>query len=209
MILINLLPEEYIARKVDFRIPLRGIAIALFLVLFVLWLCVVGHRAGLNKEYASLEAELRVLTPRLGSAEHLIHEVNEEILPKRAFLNRFEKPEAHWAHVLNLISDAIPKGIWLTSLRLSDSPDFHMRTEGLAKSDRTRSAIGSVSDFATQVKKGLEELVSEGQRPADSGQGQLRESGRGSSAFNVETFTQQLERDQVKLTQFMLDFHRK
>ncbi len=193
MILINLLPEEYIEKKLTIPIPLKEIGLGILAFLGVLLIFVIVHTQGLQRDASTLDTELKAMAPDLAQSEQLIREMNQELIPKKNFIDQFQKPEAHWDQILNFISDSLPDGVWLTSLMLSDSPLLNIQIEGLAKPYKSRSPIGLVGDFITEAKKRLEEFAGDTK----------------GSVFDIQTFTQQKDMEPVKLTQFVVRFQKK
>lgn len=201
MILVNLLPEEYLETKISFRIPFQRIYLALSVLLLILWGFVLIRSGQFKKSLSHIETELKSLYPNVAQAEQVTQEMNQDIIPKKTFLDSLERPEVQWDHVMNLISDALPDGVWLSSLTLTEIPDFSIRMEGFAEAHKEKSAISLVGDFVTQLKKKLEDLVAPTQ--------QVPQGGPTPPTLRAETFTQQKETGPTKLTQFIVEWRKK
>ena len=195
MILINLVPEEYMERKITIPIPLREIAVLLFAVLFVFWILLMLRLGHVKSKYRALETEQKALVKDVADADKLIQEMNQVIVPKKTFLEKLEMPEAQWDQILNLISDSLPDGLWLTALNLNDQQGLLIRADGLVKPQKRRSPISSIGDFISETKKKLEFLLGQGNSSAPT--------------LKTDTFTQQKDFDTAKLTQFVVEFRKK
>jgi Tfp pilus assembly protein PilN len=193
MIGINLLPEEYRERRFTLPIPLRGIAWVVGGVLAVIWLLSFAAQSGTAKTLAGLKRESAELAPRVKEAEALIAEMNQTILPKKAFLDKFHSMESQWDRILNVLSDSLPENLWLASLHLARDPVFSLQIEGLARQDLDGSAVESIGTFITRSKVELEKLLAP-------------QPGQASPKLATEMFTQQEEIKGVKVTKFMVGF---
>ncbi|MBI4550591.1 MAG: PilN domain-containing protein [Candidatus Omnitrophica bacterium] len=189
MILINLLPEEFVEKKVVLPLPLKEIGIGLNVLLLVIWGLAGLREGGVRKELGRVETELSGMAADLAAAEQVAKQLNENLLPKKNFLDSLKKPESQWDRVMNLISDALPDGMWLSSLTLSESPQVTVRLEGMAKSLKDRSSVSMIGDFVAGLKGKLEELSS--------------------VHFGQETFTQEKELELERITQFVVEFQKK
>ncbi|GEM_PF-1707747 len=213
MILVNLLPEEYCENKPTLPFPLKKISIGLFVVLGMIWVIVGIDYYRLAKNLAGVETELRALSSDLAQSEEIMREMTQDLIPKKTFLEAFEKPEVQWDRIMNLISEVLPEGIWLSSLTMTNFPELIFRMEGFAQPYKNRSAISLVGDFVTQTKKRLGELAFQthnlstgyGPQVPVSGQDGLQSRPQ----FFADMFTQQKDRESEKFTQFVVEFRRK
>jgi hypothetical protein len=198
---INLLPDEYTGKKAPILLPLREFLIGFLVLVFLLGVWSFFRQQGLKKQLAAIETEAKALSPEISLADEVIRQMKEEILPKKAFLDTIDQPDERWDYVMNLISDQILDGLWLTTLRCEKSPDFLIRIEGFSQLQRGRSSVSLVADFITQLKKHMEEgMTGSGTQPTPTS---------GGSRFRMETFTQQRDVGSDKMTHFMVEFRKK
>ncbi len=197
MIRINLLPEEYIEKKTNFPVPFKEISVILLVVMAFLWGFIFYHARNLSRNLTGVEAELNALTPELNQADKFLKEMNQQFLPKKAFLDKITNPDLEWDRVMDNISTALPRGVWLTALTFSEFPELVVRLEGLAEPYNNRSSVSLIGDFATQTKKELEDFAAQ-KAPVTA-----------ASFFHAETFTQQRDSETRKLTGFIVEFRKK
>ncbi|HNV86080.1 MAG TPA: hypothetical protein PKL97_03825 [Candidatus Omnitrophota bacterium] len=195
MIRVNLLPAELRKKKLAVPPPFKLAGWVLLGLLLAVWGLNLYSEAGLSTEIGNLKLERQGMTEDLSNADKLIAEMNQDIVPKKTFLERFEMPECQWDQILNLLSDALPDNLWLSALRLDDSDRIWLRAEGFAKPEKDRAEMQSIGEFIVAVKRKLEMFI-----------GQLGTPKR--SLFNVETSTEQKQWDQVPVTQFVIEFRR-
>lgn len=199
MIRINLLPEEFIEKKNTLPIPFKEISLILTVLTALLWALFFYQSRNLGRELTGLQTELNALSPEMTRAEQLLQEMNLELLPKKKFMDKITAPELEWDRVMDSLSRAIPRGVWLTALTFSEFPDLVIRLEGLAKPYENRSSVSLVGDFVTQTQKEFEALA------AQKGSSQKVAS----SIFRAETFTQQKDSEDGKVTEFIVEFRKK
>jgi len=195
MICVNLLPPEFRKKKVTVPSSVKAGGWILLGVLLLIWGWNLYLVTGLSAEIRNLKAERQGISEDLVNADKLIAEMNQDVVPKKTFLERFEMPECQWDQILNLLSDVLPENLWLSALRLDDSDRIWLRAEGFAKPEQDRSEMQSIGEFIVAVKRKLEMFI-----------GQLGTPQR--SLFNVETSTEQKQWDQVPVTQFVIEFRR-
>jgi hypothetical protein len=199
MILINLLPEEFVEKKTALSIPLKEIGIGVNVLLLIVWGAVSLRQGGIGRELTRVETELSGMAADLAAADRVAKQINDTLLPKKNFLDSLRRPEAQWDRVMNLISDALPDGMWLSSLTLTESPRVSIRIEGMAKSLKDRSSISTIGDFVAGLKVKFEAL-SAGGAPGAASTG---------AHFREETFTQEKDLDQGRVTQFVVEFEKR
>ncbi len=197
MILINLLPEEYIEKKASFPVPFKEISVILLVVMVFLWGFIFYHARNLSRTLTGVETELNALTPELNQADKFLKEMNQQFLPKKAFLDKITNPDLEWDRVMDNISTALPRGVWLTALTFSEFPELVVRLEGLAQPYNNRSSVSLIGDFTTQTKKELEDFTAQ------------KASVKTASFFRAETFTQRRDSETRKLTEFIVEFRKK
>ena len=150
MISVNLLPEAY--RKAGsssfqqfHRSPL---AIGLVGLLVGLGLLLVALRGVGQLRLAHLTARVNTLA----SKHQALAEVKVALAALREqhqTLQYLDRQRSHWAACLNVLSDAIPAGMWLTELTLE--PQSKLILEGMAMSQGGQG-VASVTRFVQELK---------------------------------------------------------
>lgn len=193
MILINLLPQEQRKKKIVIPKPVKRTAWGLLAAVFVLWAVSAVQMIAMSGKLSQLKAERKAITGDLANAEKVIAEMNQTIGPKKSFLDRFDAPEAQWDQILNLLSDVIPDGLWLNSIRLDDNDRVWLRIEGYAKPEKQKAEMQAVGEFVVAAKKQIEVFI--GQLSPDQSQQMV-----------VQTSTEQREIEKVPVIQFVIEF---
>lgn len=214
MILINLLPEEFIERKIQLLIPLKEVAVGLLTVLAIGWGFFSIRYQHLKKQLTSVEVELTAINPDLLRANNLIQEMSQEIMPRKLFLDRLARPEGQWDRILNIVSDVLPEGMWLSSLSMTEVAEMTMRIEGYATPTSAQSAISLVGEFVSRAKKGLDDFLAAVARASATARdlaGSIPPVGAAGApgGFRADTFTQQQETQSGAITQFIVEFRRR
>ena len=197
MIRINLLPEQYIEKKVNFPVPLKALSVLLLIVMALFWGLIFYLSRNISREIEGVSTELNALAPEMTMADKYLLEMNQQILPKKMFLDQIASPDLEWDRTLDTVSRALPRGVWITRLTFSEFPELLIHLEGLARPYDNRSAVSLIGDFVTRTKKELEDFGAQ-KTPSLAG-----------SLFRTETFTQQQEAKTQQLTQFIVEFRKK
>lgn len=153
MISVNLLPQAY--RKAGsssfqqfHRSPL---AIGLVSLLVGLGLFLVALRGVGQLRLAHLTARVNTLT----SKHQALAEVKEvktalaALREQHQTLQYLDRQRSHWAACLNVLSDAIPEGMWLTELTLE--PQSQLVLAGMAMS-QGGEGVASITRFVQELK---------------------------------------------------------
>ena len=150
IVAVNLLPDTY--RKATpsslqqfHRSPL---AIGLVSVLVGLGLLLVALRGVNQFRLARLMARVNTLAPKqqaIGEAKAALAALREQ----QRTLAYLEHQRSHWAVCLNVLSDVIPAGLWLTGLTLD--PQNTLVLDGMAI-DQGGEGMTPVTQFVQALK---------------------------------------------------------
>lgn len=195
MIFVNLLPPEFVKRKISIPKPVKIGGWALLGIVISFGVLGNVRRGTLERELRQLRSERQALSGDLANSEKLLVEMNQTILPKKSFLDKFESPDAQWDQILNLLSDVLPDDLWLTMVRLDDEDRVWLRVEGYAKPSKQRVEMQSIGEFVVAAKKQLESFI--GQFDPEKGQ-----------QLSVQTSTEQQQWESVPVTQFRIEFRK-
>ncbi len=157
MIEINLLPPERRKKTLELpKFPLlpvgMGILGILVTVNFTLGL-IVGRR---NAQIKRLTEEWELNLPSKQQADAISSTINE-LRTKKEVMDSLIGRRFLWSKKLNLLSDLIPRGIWLTRLSLDEKGDLRFLTlEGVAMPLKGREMVTLVTKFMDALKEDKE-----------------------------------------------------
>jgi len=157
MIEINLLPSERRKKTLELpKFPLlpvgMGILGILVTVNFTLGL-MVGRR---NAQIKRLTEEWELNLPSKQQADAISSTINE-LRTKKEVMDSLIGRRFLWSKKLNLLSDLIPRGIWLTRLSLDEKGDLRFLTLwGLAMPFKGQEMVASVTKFMDALKEDKE-----------------------------------------------------
>lgn len=156
MISINLLPETLRKKKSSLfqddrlAIPKEIIIGVGAIVVFLLLLThgVLGYiQISKSLEYKKLSNEWKSFEKDRNNIENLLNQLNE-LRAKKDLLSPLMSEDVRWAHGLNVISDALPQGVWLRKIELKEGQLF-IHGSAVSKSE---SEMLSVGDFVSALK---------------------------------------------------------
>ena len=162
MIEINLVPPELRRKKKSsflggFNIPLEvvvgsagGVILLLVAVHFILLLTNISKIG----EHKKLKSSWEEISPDKVEVDGVISELRQLQTKESNLVKMMEGKRVIWSRKMNLLSDALPKGVWLRKVALSEGVFF---IEGSAISKQKREMIG-VHNFAANLKKNDEFL---------------------------------------------------
>lgn len=157
MIEINLLPPERRKKTLELpKFPLlpvgMGILGILVTVNFTLGL-MVGRR---NAQIKRLTEEWELNLPLKQQADAISSTINE-LRTKKEVMDSLIGRRFLWSKKLNLLSDLIPRGIWLTRLSLDEKGDLRFLTlEGVAMPLKGQEMVTLVTKFMDALKEDKE-----------------------------------------------------
>jgi Tfp pilus assembly protein PilN len=131
MISINLLPESYRQPTVSPLQEFHRSPLALFVIVILVGFAGLlftgvqmrqGALAGVNGKLQQLAA------PKTAVDE--LNVLVRELRDQRTVFERLSHARSQWAHHLNVLSDVVPEGVWLTDLSLD--PDRGLVIQGSA-----------------------------------------------------------------------------
>ena len=161
MIFINLLPHELRVKETKrINIPYRPIAFGIFLIFLLLSLYNLFLFIKIREQHRSLFKQWKALEPRSNEADLLERELGATIVTEVDFYDGMVDPPLETARILNLVSDLIPEGAWLTQLDFKrDNKDMQLILNGLAKASGKSSKLIEIQNFANGLKDKMEELL--------------------------------------------------
>ncbi len=155
MIEINLLPKELQKKKGPDLLgsPILPLAGGIVIVLFVLSFSLVTMGHHYQARFKRLTKELQDKTPSKNEAVRLRAEI-KRFESKKKVIDQLAKGRFFWAEKLNLISDLIPMGIWLSDLSFDEAKEGGLlRLDGMAVSYKDREIINLVTLFMENLKQ--------------------------------------------------------
>ena len=156
MIEINLIPQENRKKKRSqiagvIKIPLE-IVIGSFLGVLMLLIMVHVSLLLVNlwnlNHHANLKREWEVITPAKDNVDKVIKEMRLLQKKQKAIDKITTGSRVLWARKMNILSDSIVRGVWLTRLRLNDGTLY---IEGSAISKQSDQIMG-VHTFTANLK---------------------------------------------------------
>ena len=159
MITINLLPEEFRAKKkVTHEIPVLkyffiggAIFILLTLVFFVDFLMVSAKLGRLNGHWKKIQPQYQTLTQLQSEVEGPLKQEKDFMVSSVATLRPL-------VYILQWCSEFLPDTAWLTEMKMerkTDGDNFLLR--GLALSSKQSSSIESIQNYLHQLKEKMPE----------------------------------------------------
>lgn len=150
MIKINLLPPDLRKKEIMPKIPLSFIAFLVILIIFAIHILLFFLSMYKKVQVAALNKTWETMQPQFKEIDALRKNLEAE-RSKVKIREYVLKRDFYWTDFLNKINKAVPKGLWLNHLSLSDT--------GLV-------IEGSVFSFGTEevslVNKFFDELKSDG-----------------------------------------------
>ena len=155
MIEINLLPKELQKKKGPnlSGIPILPLGAAVVIVLFVLSFSLVTIRRHYQARFKRLTKQLQDKIPSKNEAVKLQAEV-KRLESKKKVIDQLAKRKFFWAEKLNLISDLIPMGAWLSDLSFEEAKEGGVLTlDGMAVPYKDQEMINLVTLFMENLKQ--------------------------------------------------------
>lgn len=173
MILINLLPEELrVRRGPKVKVPYKLIGVILFLVFLVISLFNLYLNLRVRALHRVLEARWQKMEPSYVEALRLEAELGTSVLAEVDFYDTFVDPPLESAHILNLMSDLIPKSLVLEEVRFErQGKELQLTLQGISESQERDSQLVQIQDYANGLKKQMEAFLklSSATQPAPTG----------------------------------------
>ncbi len=169
MILINLLPEELRLKEVKhINIPYRQIVLGIFAILIIFTLFNFIKYLKVRTEHNKLQKQWQQMAEKSTKADELEKELGATIIAEVDFYDTLVDPPLQTARILNMLSDTIPKGVWLTELRFGrKKKDLEMIVIGLSQSTNG-SQLVEIQNFSNNLKVQMEKfMVPESQQATD------------------------------------------
>ena len=161
MIDINFIPDNLRKRKrrdfssSDSMIPLEvivGVSGGVFVILFLIHCSLIFMWTFNQTKHAIIKAQWSAILPDKNSIDSLTNQLREVQKKVNAIKQVTQGQGLSWARWLNIISDSIPKEIWLRRIVLNDKS---LAVEGTAVSKNSDEMI-NVGNFVTQLKNNPE-----------------------------------------------------
>ncbi|MEA3328237.1 MAG: PilN domain-containing protein [Candidatus Omnitrophota bacterium] len=154
MIQINLLPQNLRKRKREIpEIPLLPVGIGIVVILIVssfILLAVLSHYQGRVK---TLSGQLKQKNLSKQKAFKLQTGV-KRFRSKERIIDQLTRRKFFWAEKLNLISDLIPNGVWLTDISFKETGSSGFLTlDGMAIPYKKQEMINLVTLFMKNLKQ--------------------------------------------------------
>lgn len=164
MITINLLPEELRLKEAkQIHIPYQKIAFGVFLIVFILTVYNLFVYIRVRSEYGSLQKQWNQMAEKSGQADALESELGSSINAEVDFYDSWVDPPLATARILNLISDFIPKSVWLTEINfVRNKKDLDLVVIGLSQSSGATSKLVDIQNFANTLKSEMEKIMAKG-----------------------------------------------
>ena len=161
MITINLLPEELRLKEVKhINIPYQKIVFGIFLIVFLLTIYNLIVYIRVRSEFGALQKQWNQMAEKSGQADALESELGSSINAEVDFYDSWVDPPLATARVLNLISDLIPKSVWLTEINFSrNKKDLNLVVIGLSQSGGATSKLVDIQNFANTLKSEMEKVT--------------------------------------------------
>ncbi len=204
MILINLLPQEMRLKESKYiRIPYIKIAIGIFLLVFVLTIYNLIVYVRIRGEYGTLQKQWNRLAEKSAQANALENELGSSITTEVDFYDSLVDPTLSTARILNIISDLIPKSVWLTELNFSrKKKDLDLTLVGMSNSLGETSKLVDIQNFINSLKAEMEKFISPPMQTNQAVKGNLKASVTTSSTksenMDVTQFNASLKSESVE-----------
>lgn len=143
MLTINLLPESARNPPASFltqfhRTPFMWLVISiLVMVPLGLWAFLSFHR----QQLARLEEAIQVLEPKKRAVDELQRSLQQRRVEETAFRD-LEAGQSQWAKRLNVLSDLVPDGVWLTELVFDPLSTLVIRGAVMGESGSEMARVG-------------------------------------------------------------------
>lgn len=154
MIEINLLPPKMRKRKLELpKLPLLPVGVGilgiLVMVNFTMGLVVRRRNAQLKR----LTKEWDVNLPSKRQADAISLTI-KELHTRKKVMDDLVKKGSFWSKKLNLLSDLVPMGIWLTELSLDEKGDLRFLTlDGVSVPFKGQEMVAQVTKFMDALKE--------------------------------------------------------
>lgn len=161
MILVNLLPAELIPKEIKrISIPYKPIMLGVFTVFILFALLNLYFSIQIHKEKRALEKQWAVLKTPSEQADQLQNELGASVLAEIDFYDSFADPPLEMAQTMSLISNYIPKSVWLSTLKFERKlKDFQLNLIGFSESSARESKLVEVQNFVDALKEDIERLL--------------------------------------------------
>jgi len=164
MILVNFLPKELQPKIVKpqrtINLPIIPVAVAVFSVFMVIALynLLVASRVGMEKR--KLQGEWEDLKAPSAEAERLQQQMKSGVAEEAVFFDRFLKTPIEMGQILNIVSDTLPRSIWLTDLSCDwQKGQIKLVLNGYSEAAVRDTKLVEIQNYATAVKDQLETLL--------------------------------------------------
>lgn len=164
MIAINLLPEELRLKEArQIHIPYQKIAIGVFLIIFILTIYHLVIYARVRGEFGALKKQWNQIAEKSLQADALESELGSSIIAEVDFYDSLVDPPLSTAQILNLISDFLPKSVWLTEINFfRKKNELDLSIVGLSQSSGGTSKLIDIQNFANTLKSEMEKVDAKG-----------------------------------------------
>jgi len=161
MITINLLPEELRLKEAkQIHIPYQKIAFGVFLIVFVITVYNLIVYLRVRSEYGALQKQWNQMAKKSSQADALESELGSSIIAEVDFYDSWVDPPLATARILNLISDFIPKSVWLTEISFNrNKKDLDLVIIGLSQSGGGTSKLIDIQNFTNTLKSEMEKFT--------------------------------------------------
>lgn len=161
MILVNLLPQQLRLKETRrINIPYKPIVAGIFLIFLIFALYNLFLYVRVREEHRGLQRQWSSLAEQSAKADLLERELGVTILAEVEFYDALVDPNLEAAKVLNLISDLIPKSVWLTQLKfVRAQKEMQLVLNGLSESTGKSSKLIEIQNFANKLKDEMEKVI--------------------------------------------------
>jgi Tfp pilus assembly protein PilN len=155
MIEINLAPVPLRKKRKSFlggsKIPTEviiGSGGGLLILLVIAHIVLLFINLGRLAEHRTLKKEWEVILPAKNNADQVLGELRDYQAKIKTVKDMTKSENISWAEKMNILSDSLPKGVWLKKITLSDGVLF---IEGSAISKEQKEMI-NVHTLANNLK---------------------------------------------------------
>ena len=161
MITINLLPEELRFKEVKhIHIPYQKIAFGIFFFVLILTIYNLIMYVRVRGEYGTLQKQWNQLAEKSAQADALEQELGSAITAEVDFYDSFIDSPLATARILNLISDLVPKSVWLSEINFAwDKKDLDLTIIGFSRSVASASKLIDIQNFANTLKNEMDKFI--------------------------------------------------